>query len=246
MKLKIFNREAKGARDYAASLMMLFAGRIAGAAQETEENKEPQSGATSVKLSQEVMTPTTLAWQLQLEEYAIFKTEGQDGFAQNFRFRGIIPLKEGFLIKVPQLIRVITFLNTAPDGKTGLGDLTLNQFFLLTKKDWGSLVRDGIFRSLQEPTTSWVLPSGVSVRLSQLLSQILENGRCTGYGKIFSPYLEMTSMVLPLMPSCSQMSFIHGQMGFMLGLSPNGRSTIRREKWLYRWISGLDIYGRAN
>ncbi|KAF2326699.1 transporter [Flavobacterium ginsenosidimutans] len=191
------------------------------------------------------MNPTTLAWQLQLEEYAIFKTEGQDGFAQNFRFRGIIPLKEGFLIKVPQLIRVITFLNTAPDGKTGLGDLTLNRFFLLTKKGWGEF---GAGWNIQIPTRTddqlgspqWSIGPAFTVIFTDL-------GKWQMYWiwKIFSPYLEMTRMVLPLMPACSQMSSIDGQMGFMLGLNPNGRSTIRLEK-LYRWISGLDIYGRAN
>jgi hypothetical protein len=92
---------------------------------------------TSVELSQQVINPTTLAWQLQLEEFAIFKTENADGFAQNFRIRGIIPLNKGLLLPFPQLIRVIGFVNTAPGGPTGLGDLTLNQFFIIMKKDWG-------------------------------------------------------------------------------------------------------------
>ncbi|WP_433834181.1 hypothetical protein [Flavobacterium anhuiense] len=126
------------------SLSIIFSAR----SQEKTEQEAPESG-TSVKLSQEVMNPTTLAWQLQLEEFAIFKTEGQDGFAQNFRLRGIIPMKEGFLVKVPQLIRVIAFLNTAPDGRTGLGDVTLNQFFILSKKDWGQF---GAGWNIQIPT----------------------------------------------------------------------------------------------
>lgn len=96
-----------------------------------------ETSKTSVELSQQVINPTTLAWQLQLEEFAIFDTEGQEGFAQNFRFRGIIPLDKGKLIPVPQLIRVIAFVNTNTAGTTGLGDLTLNQFFILMKKDWG-------------------------------------------------------------------------------------------------------------
>lgn len=95
------------------------------------------SGKTSVALSQAVINPTTLAWQLQLEEFAIFKTKDADGFAQNFRIRGILPLRRGLLLNVPQLIRVIAFVNTAPGGPTGLGDLTLNQFFILMKKEWG-------------------------------------------------------------------------------------------------------------
>ncbi|WP_443938461.1 hypothetical protein [Pedobacter sp. MW01-1-1] len=107
------------------------------------------TGKTSVKLSQEVINPTTLAFQLQLEEYTIFKTQGEDGFAQNFRIRGILPLKQGFLIKVPQLIRIIGFVNTAPSGPTGLGDLTLNQFFILSKKKWGQF---GAGWNLQIPT----------------------------------------------------------------------------------------------
>jgi len=38
---------------------------------------------------------------------------------------------------VPQLVRVIAFMNTDNQGTTGLGDLTLNQFFILSKKKWG-------------------------------------------------------------------------------------------------------------
>ncbi|MEJ1238410.1 hypothetical protein WBG78_09785 [Chryseolinea sp. T2] len=108
-------------------------------------------GKTSVKLSQEVINPTSLAWQLQLEEFTIFDTEGADGFAQNFRVRGIIPLKKGFLVPLPQLIRVIGFLNTAPGGPTGLGDVTLNQFFILAKKHWGQF---GAGWNLTIPTAS--------------------------------------------------------------------------------------------
>lgn len=116
-----------------------------------QDNVQEPEGTTSVKLSQQVMNPTTLAWQLQLEEFTIFKTHNQDGVAQNFRIRGIIPLKEGLLIKVPQLIRVIAFVNTAPDGTTGLGDVTLNQFFILSKKDWGQF---GAGWNLQIPTAT--------------------------------------------------------------------------------------------
>ncbi|WP_335964889.1 hypothetical protein [Galbibacter sp. PAP.153] len=96
-----------------------------------------QDGKTSVELSQQVINPTTLAWQLQLEEFVIFDTENTDGIAQNFRLRGIIPLEKGALVPLPQLIRVIAFLNTAPNGVTGLGDITLNQFFILMKEQWG-------------------------------------------------------------------------------------------------------------
>ncbi len=106
---------------------------------------------TSVKLSQQVINPTTMAWQLQLEEFSIFDTEGQDGFAQNFRIRGIIPLRKGFLINVPQLWRVIGYVNTAPSGKTGLGDFTLNQFFILSKKKWGQF---GAGWNLTAPTNT--------------------------------------------------------------------------------------------
>jgi len=95
------------------------------------------SAKTSKALSAEVINPTTLLWQVQLEEFAIFDTEGADDFAQNFRLRLIVPLKRGLLINVPQLIRVIGFLNTAPGGPTGLGDFTINQFFVFMKKDWG-------------------------------------------------------------------------------------------------------------
>lgn len=106
---------------------------------------------TSVKLSQEVMNPTTLAWQLQLEEFAIFQSKDREGFAQNFRIRGILPLKSGLIFKVPQLVRVIAFVNTASGGPTGLGDLTLNQFFILSKKKWGQF---GAGWNVQIPTAT--------------------------------------------------------------------------------------------
>ena len=115
------------------------------------QNEQEPEQRTSSELSQQVINPTTLAWQLQLEEFAIFDTEGQDGFAQNFRLRGIIPLQKGALIKVPQLWRVIAFVNTAPDGTTGLGDVTLNQFFILSKRDWGQF---GAGWNLQIPTAT--------------------------------------------------------------------------------------------
>lgn len=112
---------------------------------------QEEGGKTSVELSQQVINPTTLAWQLQLEEYAIFKTHNDEGFAQNFRLRGIIPLTKGVLLPFPQLIRVIAFLNTAPGGPTGLGDITLNQFWILLKKDWGQF---GAGWNLTIPTAS--------------------------------------------------------------------------------------------
>lgn len=116
-----------------------------------QEKQAVGSTGTSVEQSQEVMNPTTLAWQLQLEEYAIFDTEHQDGFAQNFRIRGIIPVKEGFILPFSQLLRIIAFVNTAPDGKTGFGDITLNQFFIFMKKDWGQF---GAGWNLNIPTAS--------------------------------------------------------------------------------------------
>lgn len=100
---------------------------------------QSDTSRTSVKLSQQVINPTTLAWQLQLEEFAIFSTNQAEGFAQNFRLRGILPLKKGPIVPLPQLIRVIAFLNTAPGGPTGLGDVTLNQFWIFTRKQWGEL-----------------------------------------------------------------------------------------------------------
>lgn len=120
-------------------------------AQENTDSSQIGGEKTSVKLSQEVMNPTTLAWQLQLEEFAIFKTHDAEGFAQNFRIRGILPLRRGFLIKVPQLIRVIAFVNSAPKGPTGLGDITLNQFFIIMKKHWGQF---GAGWNLQIPTAT--------------------------------------------------------------------------------------------
>jgi hypothetical protein len=123
--------------------LILFFGYF-GFAQDT-------ASKTSVEQSQKVLNPTTLAWQLQLEEFAILKSNNGDGFAQNFRLRGIMPLRKGLLLKYPQLIRVIVFLNTAPDGPTGLGDITLNQFWIFVKKDWGDF---GAGWNLQIPTAT--------------------------------------------------------------------------------------------
>lgn len=106
---------------------------------------------TSVELSQQVINPTTLAWQLQLEEFAIFKTHHVDGFAQNFRVRAILPLRKGLVLPFPQLIRVIGFVNTAPGGPTGLGDIMLNQFWIIMKKQWGQF---GAGWNLSIPTAS--------------------------------------------------------------------------------------------
>jgi len=117
----------------------------------TEVFSQADTAKTSVQLSQQVINPTTLAWQLQLEEFAIFKTHNEDGFAQNFRVRGILPLRKGLLLPFPQLIRVIGFINTAPGGPTGLGDITLNQFFILMKKEWGQF---GAGWNLTIPTAS--------------------------------------------------------------------------------------------
>jgi hypothetical protein len=106
----------------------------------SDENGDQKSGSSSsVSLSQEVLNPTALLWQMQLEEHAVFDTKHASGFGQNFRLRAIIPIEEGLLIKVPQLFRIIGYVNTVPDGDTGtgLGSTTLEQFFILGKKDWG-------------------------------------------------------------------------------------------------------------
>jgi hypothetical protein len=135
-------------RRLAVALLVAMLWPLGSAAFGQDKGPEKESD-TSVALSAEVINPTTLLWQMQLEEFAIFDTEGTDGFAQNFRLRAIIPVSEGLLIKVPQLIRVIAFVNTAPGGPTGLGDLTLNQFFILGKKSWGEW---GVGWDLTAPT----------------------------------------------------------------------------------------------
>jgi len=143
------DRRPRGERRLLLRLALIAASSLAAAGASAQDTQPQPEGKTSVDLSREVINPTTLLWQLQLEEFAIFDTEGQDGFAQNLRLRAIVPLKQGLLIKVPQLIRVIAFLNTAPGGPTGFGDLTLNQFFILLKKDWGQF---GVGWDLTAPT----------------------------------------------------------------------------------------------
>jgi len=124
----------------------------------TQEASEAASDApaeaasrTSVKLSQQVINPASLAWQLQLEEFAIARTSDADGFAQNFRVRAIVPLERGLLLPYPQLIRAIFFLNTAPGGPTGFGDITLNQFWVFVKEKWGEF---GAGWNLTMPTSA--------------------------------------------------------------------------------------------
>ena len=101
-------------------------------------DKAKDTAKISIALSQEIINPTTLMWQLQLEENAIFTQEVNNNFTQNFRIRLVIPIEKGILIKVPQLIRVIGYINTDAYHTTGLGDLAINQFFILLKKKWGA------------------------------------------------------------------------------------------------------------
>ncbi len=145
-------RQSPGQLALAAALLITshLLGAHMAEADEAEPQAQPQDG-TSVALSSAVLNPTTLLWQIQLEQFSIFESRkpndfdefkmfdggGTNDYAQNFRLRLIIPLERGLILPVPQLIRVIGFLNTAPGGATGLGDVTLNQFFILAKKNWG-------------------------------------------------------------------------------------------------------------
>jgi hypothetical protein len=61
---------------------------------EEEEPEQKHQDGTSVALSSAVLNPTTLLWQLQLEEFAIFQSRKDDDFAQNFRIRAIVPLEK--------------------------------------------------------------------------------------------------------------------------------------------------------
>lgn len=95
---------------------------------------------TSTALSKEIINPSTLLWQVQLEEKLVTKFSNLDGVGQKFRLRMIIPVKEGWLFKVPELLRVIGFFNTIPEHGSGFGDITFNQFWVIggKGKDWGN------------------------------------------------------------------------------------------------------------
>lgn len=50
-------------------LLIASIGSLPVTAQQTRENKELPEAAASVKLCQEVMNPTTLAWRIQLQDF---------------------------------------------------------------------------------------------------------------------------------------------------------------------------------
>ncbi len=114
-----------------------------------EDNSD--EGSTSVALSKEVISPSTLLWQLQLEEKIVTKYSNLDGTGQNFRLRMIIPVPKGKVIPYSQLIRLIGFYNTVPGSGSGFGDVTFNQFFILQEKSWGDW---GLGYNVQIPTAS--------------------------------------------------------------------------------------------
>jgi hypothetical protein len=82
-------------------------------------------------------------------------------------------LKRGWLIPLEQLIRVIAFYNTAAGGPSGLGDVTINQFFIVSKKKWGQI---GAGWDLTAPTADeaklgsqqWQFGPGVTVTFTNL------------------------------------------------------------------------------
>lgn len=111
--------------------------------------QEDSLSNTSIALSKQVINPSTLLWQIQLEEKVITKFENSDDLGQKFRLRLIIPVDKGELIHVKQLLRFIGYYNTVPDHGSGFGDITWNQFFILQEKAWGDW---GLGYNLQIPT----------------------------------------------------------------------------------------------
>lgn len=130
---------------YKILILLIFTAPSILSAQDDKED----SGSTSIGLSKEVISPSTLMWQLQLEEKIVTKYEGVDGIGQKFRVRMIIPIEKTEKFKYSQLIRFIAFYNSLPDQGSGLGDMTFNQFFILQEKDWGDW---GIGYNVQIPT----------------------------------------------------------------------------------------------
>ncbi len=136
------------------------------------QTEEAPQGKTSIQLSQEVINPTTLLWQVQLEEN-VLKYNYSDDWGQKFRLRLIIPLNKGIFLPFKQLIRVIGFYNTVPEAGSGLGTLTFNQFWILGEKDWGDW---GLGYNLNVPvskdprlgTKQWALGPAFTLTLKDL------------------------------------------------------------------------------
>ncbi len=103
---------------------------------------------TSIDLSKQVINPSTMMWQLQLEEKWVTKFENSNKMGQKFRLRLIIPLEKGLLLPCKQLLRFISYFNTIPNHGSGFGNITWNQFWILQEKSWGDW---GLGYNLQIP-----------------------------------------------------------------------------------------------
>lgn len=129
---------------------------------------------TSVDLSKQVISPSTLLWQVQLEEKIVTNYEDTDDVGQKFRLRLIIPVKEG-IIPYKQLLRFISYYNTNPPYGSGFGNVTWNQFFILGEKSWGDW---GLGYNLQIPTAKnehfgsrqWLLGPAFTLTVKKLKS----------------------------------------------------------------------------
>ncbi len=127
---------------------------------------------TSIQLSKQVINPSTMLWQLQLEEKLITKFEDSDDIGQKFRLRMIVPVEKG---KLPfkQLLRFIAYFNTLPEHGSGFGNITWNQFFILQEKKWGDW---GLGYNLQIPTakneffggSQWLLGPAFTITFKSL------------------------------------------------------------------------------
>ncbi len=135
--------------------------------------QEESDGNTSKDLSKEVISPSTLLWQIQLEEKIITKYSNYDDeIGQKFRLRLIIPVKKGVLLPYKQLIRFIGYYNTEPRHGSGLGNMTLNQFWILQEKDWGDW---GLGYNLQIPTAKNQVFGSPQVTLGPAFTLTLKN-----------------------------------------------------------------------
>ncbi len=127
--------------------LALFFTLLASAQNDSTSND--RNKRTSVGLSKEIINPSTLLWQVQLEDKIITKFSDNDGMGNKFRLRLIIPIKRGLVLPYKQLIRVISYFNTLPQYGSGMANTTLNQFWILSEKDWGNW---GLGYNLQIPT----------------------------------------------------------------------------------------------
>lgn len=185
---------------------------------------------TSVELSKKVISPSTLLWQIQLEEKIVTNYENVDDVGQKFRLRLIIPVHKGW-IPFKQLLRFIAYYDTNPPHGSGFGNITWNQFFILSEKKWGDW---GLGYNLQVPTAKnaffgsqqWLLGPAFTLTVKDLGSwemyYIIQNFFSISEN---STYGNKATMVFQ--PNI----FYTWSNGFYMGLEPLWQYDFKKNAW---------------